>query len=261
MAHTFAVPYAIQQRLEEQRNGWSACRNLNLLLHHYVPREVITNERAGGKGEWLMELAKRSRSQSSPLFDRDVHEAWLRRWKRLADNHQAIQFKARCAWRMVVGLGGRSPVETDLLVHPIYGIPYVPGSALKGLVRAYAHLEDLDDDESILGTQEQGGVVIFFDAVPDRPLLLDVDIMNPHYPKYYRDTQDTVPPSDDQDPNPVHFLAVAAPSVFHFAVAPRLTDGTSREKVEKAAMWLKEALRDYGIGAKTNAGYGRFDVP
>jgi len=40
-------------------------------------------------------------------------------------------------WRLVVGLGSGSVYETSLTLHHIYGIPYIPGSALKGITRSY----------------------------------------------------------------------------------------------------------------------------
>lgn len=284
MPYTFDVPYATQVQLQ-QRNGWATCRNLSLLLHHYVPHEIIVraviDDRSGkksAKSQWLAELAARSRSTSQPLFDPDLHSAWVRRWIKLADAHRAIRFRAKCSWRMVVGLGEQSLAETDLLVHPIYGLPYVPGSALKGLTRAYMQFEGGGDDGDaisnnsttgepsslmtrIFGTQQESGAVIFFDAIPanTEPLQLDVDVMNPHYPDYYRDSTGKHPPSDDQKPIPVHFLTVGR-ATFHFAVAPG-DRSTTQDDAHLAATWLKQALRDYGVGAKTNAGYGRFVMP
>ena len=38
-------------------------------------------------------------------------------------------------WRMIVGMGNPNPLETSLTLHKQYGIPLVPGSAVKGLTR------------------------------------------------------------------------------------------------------------------------------
>lgn len=40
-------------------------------------------------------------------------------------------------WRLIVGLGNESVYETSMTLHHIYGIPYIPGSAVKGVVRSY----------------------------------------------------------------------------------------------------------------------------
>ncbi len=47
-------------------------------------------------------------------------------------------FEMKNDYRMVVGLGGAHVLETNMLLHHIYGIPYIPGSALKGLAKATA---------------------------------------------------------------------------------------------------------------------------
>lgn len=51
--------------------------------------------------------------------------------------------------RLIVGLGSTSVLETSIRLHHIYGVPYIPSSALKGLLRAYKmwELSDWDDIE------------------------------------------------------------------------------------------------------------------
>lgn len=101
------------------------------------------------------------------------------------------------------------------------------------------------------GTTAGAGKVIFFDAVPADPakLVLDLDVMNPHYSLYYQGGH--TPPADYLDPVPVFFLAIAPGSEFLFAVASR-----DSSLAETAHMWLQAALREMGVGAKTAAGYG-----
>ncbi len=122
---------------------------------------------------------------------------------------EAALFTGEADWRIVVGLGGESVLETDITLHHLYGIPFIPGSALKGLTRAYAAMEepayfvvdakdegklkpslkeetDHEDIKEMFGTQEHAGTVIFFDAMPENGAnTFVVDIMNPHYPDYY----------------------------------------------------------------------------
>ena len=47
-------------------------------------------------------------------------------------------YKMKNDYRIVIGLGGAHVLETNMLLHHIYGIPYIPGSALKGLAKAAA---------------------------------------------------------------------------------------------------------------------------
>ena len=48
-------------------------------------------------------------------------------------------------WRMVVGLGTNHPYEVSMKLHHIYGVPIIPGSALKGVARDMALLKILEN--------------------------------------------------------------------------------------------------------------------
>lgn len=164
-------------------------------------------------------------------------------------------------WRMVIGLGASHPQETSMTLHHIYGIPYIPGSAVKGVTRHWVILSKFENKENeaeenlefqrIFGTQDKKGEVIFFDAYPVGEIKLKIDIMNPHYPDYYGKDK---PPADWQNPNPIKFLTVEK-TKFRFYLASK-----DNELLQKAEECLKEALKESGIGAKTSLGYGVFDV-
>lgn len=62
-----------------------------------------------------------------------------------ADNQQSGRsalkpFKVTTQGRMVTGLGNASPLETGITLHHTYGVPYLKGSSLKGLVAHYCDL-------------------------------------------------------------------------------------------------------------------------
>ena len=40
-------------------------------------------------------------------------------------------------WRFVLGLGGESVYETSMTLHHIYGIPFLPSSSIKGVLRGW----------------------------------------------------------------------------------------------------------------------------
>src|SRR5205823_13427487 len=154
--------------------------------------------------------------ESGSYIDTRLTESVYRRWLNTTIAERAQHFSAITDWRMVVGLGGETVLETDLTLHHLYGIPFIPGSALKGLTRAYVTGEvypskDIDHDNAIVrrifGTQKEAGTVIFFDAMPiEGKAAFELDIMNSHYPNYYGEKK---LPTNDQNPNPVTFLAVA----------------------------------------------------
>lgn len=170
-------------------------------------------------------------------------------------NGKAVVFKTAAPF--VTGLGRSNPVENGFVWHHTLGVPYLPGSSVKGMVRAWARLwKKVNNDEigRIFGPESAGSVgsVVFLDALPVRPVELKAEIMTPHYGPYYQGGE---PPADWHRPVPIPFLAVAEGQEFLFGVIPR--KGASQD-CEKVIGWLVEALEVTGAGAKTSSGYGRF---
>ena len=113
-----------------------------------------------------------------------------------------------------------------------------------------------EDFRIIFGTTAVAGRAVFFDAIPKDKPTLDLDVMNPHFPKYYSGEE---PPTDWQSPIPVYFLAVAPQTEFRFAVGWRGALDAEGKRLRNLAMeWLKRRLTELGAGAKTSAGYGYF---
>ena len=46
-------------------------------------------------------------------------------------------FDSETDWRLAIGLGQASVFETSITLHHIYGIPYIPASAVKGILRSW----------------------------------------------------------------------------------------------------------------------------
>jgi CRISPR type III-B/RAMP module RAMP protein Cmr6 len=237
------------------------CNNLRLLLDKYPPAEVIDKDEAidkkkDTKGAWLRSIL------TNHINNTELAMAAYHRWYSYTSALKALHFSEEIDWRMVVGLGGDTILETDLTLQHLYGIPFIPGSALKGLTQAYAITEDKDlyiegsKGNRIFGTQDQAGTVLFFDAIPkDGQATFVLDIMNPHYPRYYQKGE---PPTNDQNPVPIPFLTVANTS-FMFALALRNSSKKEyKDDVSTAYKWLRLALEKYGVGGKTSAGYGYF---
>ncbi len=57
----------------------------------------------------------------------------IERQNQIADD----TFELTTQTRLVVGLGSGSVLETSIKLHHIYGVPYIPASAIKGVLRAY----------------------------------------------------------------------------------------------------------------------------
>lgn len=185
---------------------------------------------------------------------------------------------------LIVGLGSENVLETGLRLHQTYGVPLIPGSALKGLCSHYCdqvfgqrHLgNDAATDNKrfrkgwkedgheyhklIFGETEEGGVITFHDAWITPPSLKDralrLDVMTPHHPKWQTNN---APPTDFDSPIPVTFLSVAGTFVVRLSWSgPRDTAPEQAFKWTQLAMAiLKEALAESGVGGKTSSGYGR----
>jgi CRISPR-associated protein Cmr6 len=247
------------------------CKNLGLLLDKFAPWEEREGEwnlwmettarrpwvsGSAAKGVWLRDSQGNAVSPTlrpSSHFDANFMKQVIARWTEMVRTQGAALLNMEVDYRLVVGFGAEHALETNLCLHRIYGFPIISGSAVKGVTRAWAMLgENLPEDNDlfirIFGTTERQGQVIFFDAYPTEVPKLQLDILNPHYSRYYQGRE---PPADYLTPVPTYFLTVAKPSSFQFAVASR-----DSALANKAQEWLKNALMELGIGGKTAGGYG-----
>lgn len=188
----------------------------------------------------------------------------------LSKNYKIIQLKAKVADKIVIGIGGQSVFENDITLHYTYGVPYIPGQAIKGALRNYIYNEYIkgkSKDESvlensilldILGGNDKQGKVIFFDAFPITEVAVDCDVITAHHNNYYND--ENSPPRDDDKVNPVKFLVAKESSSaglkFNIYIAVDKYIGTKSNIIETR---LKNTLMFNGVGGKTSVGYGFFD--
>jgi CRISPR-associated protein Cmr6 len=178
------------------------------------------------------------------------------------------------------GLGWEHPNENGFAFLQPYGLPYLAGSGVKGVVRNAAQqlakeetrenhgwndnvIEALFGLEPSHGSDKAAqGALRFFDVIPEiAGNTLEVDIMNPHYGRYY---QGKSTPHDAGSPIPIFFLVVPPGSKFTFVVdCPR-----ERSLPAELAVRWRELLRasfehafDWlGFGAKTAVGYGAMSL-
>lgn len=272
----------------ESKNKYE--KNINLLFSKFIPETSIKNEEKENKEKYLQFIINEFKNLKNNLnnfnFIKERNEELINKLK--DSGFKVISFHAICQWRLIIGLGASHPQETSMTLHHIYGIPYIPGSAIKGITKHWIvlkladhiannesfedviekvskALEDGDDSYSnlsldgiefkdlvkIFGTQRQIGQVIFMDAYPVDSIELEIDIMNVHYPDYYSGKE---APTDYQKPRPIKFLTLKK-AKFQFHLLSK--DINLLKYTEK---FLKEALKEHGIGAKTSLGYGIFDI-
>lgn len=248
------------------------------------------------------------------------------RRQRLAFGQDALTLYAQLQSRLMVNMAG-GVMENAGLCLDRFGLPYIPGSAVKGCARRMAIQQLLETEgpeakaellakialvfgwgeadwtdekrngsfksdfayavgqelwavvsahakEKLPETSHFAGVVSFLPAwVVDvdkaslplpapAPGKLEMDIVTCHHPDYYAKKTErgalVMPVAlDTEEPNPVKFPAVAAGHVFVFPLVPMRQ--CNPDLLSTARQWLAHGLSQFGLGAKTAAGYGWFD--
>jgi CRISPR-associated protein Cmr6 len=200
-----------------------ACQAINAEARQTLARQVLAR-----RHRWLAPLERDGRARRLRLVARTDAVLWL---------------------------ASPSPLEVGLALHHVYGFPILPGSALKGLALRVARARGVEAIDRRYGTTDRAGAVAFLDGLPVERWSVGLDVMTPHFGKWYRDGR---APDDTESPVPVNFLSIARDSAFEVALVARHPEG-SRE-LEAAASDLEQGLDDLGLGAKTAAGYGVFAV-
>lgn len=192
----------------------------------------------------------------------EVYRNALNRWKKETETAaQCICFSKEVNGRLFLGLGESSVLETWVNLHRIYGVPFIPGTGLKGLASAFANQCGLDDTvKGVLFGREgsrpedfESGYLVFHDAWWEprdnatQPLVRE--IITPHHQDYYA-FEGGKPATDFDSPMPSPHLAVHG--FFYFVV--ECPGGWAKT----GAAVLQKALEELGAGAATRGGYGHF---
>jgi CRISPR-associated protein Cmr6 len=190
----------------------------------------------------------------------EAYRVFFNRWQQSLEQAGTVTRKAQAQGRLIIGLGDESVLETSITLHRTYGVPRIPGNALKGLAARYARNrlgeqtwgEKSEAYKTLFGTTTEAGYVTFFDALyipdsakQDRPLALDV--ITVHHPEYYRG--EDLPPADWDNPTPIPFLSATGSYLIALHGVGNWVEATFKI--------LELALEEEGIGAKTSSGYGR----
>lgn len=196
------------------------------------------------------------------------------RQQALTDHHgtNVLTIKTQSTAPFATGLGNEHPIENGFAFLTPYGLPYLAGSGVKGILRRA--MQELRDDheagftddaiDALFGPEQvnqpedaKRGALDFWDVFP-KPFAdkLVVEIMTPHFGSYY---QGKSTPHDSGSPIPVSFLAVPAKSDFDFYVVcqparlPASLQSNWRDLLQTA---FAHAFEWVGFGAKTSVGYG-----
>lgn len=177
----------------------------------------------------------------------------------------------------MTGTGMEHPLENGFAFLAPYGLPYLPGSGVKGVLRRTAeYLRDLEFGESdcgwnqpaidiLFGPEPVGdedghrGALVFWDVyIQPKDYKLGMDILTPHYTEYYKGE---TTPHDSGQPVPVPFLVVPPEAKFQFHIqcnTEYIVDENIKKNWRNLVKGLLEHCFDWlGFGAKTASGYGQ----
>ena len=186
------------------------------------------------------------------------------RWKKATSDHQRFrQVTLALESRLFIGLAGGGALETGCAISHSYGMPYIPGSSVKGVVSACARERLGEEGETacreLFGSEPNSqhpaglaGLIGFHDAwwapgSTEHPFVQEV--VTSHHMDYYGSEGEKSATDFD---SPVPNAQVAAQGAFLFVMEGPCAWLTLAKDI------LTDALSARGIGAKTRAGYGFF---
>jgi CRISPR-associated protein Cmr6 len=252
-------------------------------------REPKNQERYLGEARLAESLANISWN------DKEIAELRARHTQRFVAIFRAA-FKERAAitigqleGRLAINLAESLIQNAGISLDRLFGLPFIPGSAVKGVSR-HAALEELreapaerkralfDLFRSIFGTadtdfkngdlrpyrsllgaleENQKGAIAWLPAYPINRARIVVDLTNVHYPDYYKSGRIEDLAKERPKPNP--FPAVEIGAQFAFCL---VLNGINEDRalLTQAERWLNMALTVRGLGAKTACGYGWFSL-
>jgi CRISPR type III-B/RAMP module RAMP protein Cmr6 len=240
-------------------------QHAGLILQRYLDKDVTCEAGSLEAERAVLQTAMRA------VMNDDVRGLYRAAFDRWSHSLPSVPPSAdlTTAGRLVIGLASESVLPAGIRLHHTYGMPLIPGSALKGLAAHYCHDVWGPAEEKfrsggvfhqlLFGTSEDGGCITFNDAwlTPDSQQPLVLDVTTPHHPHWL---DGLVPPTDFDSPTPL--LGLSVTGCFRVAVSwcgPAGEEG--KAWAELAHNLVCDALGDWGIGGKTASGYGRMLRP
>jgi CRISPR type III-B/RAMP module RAMP protein Cmr6 len=216
---------------------------------------------------------------------------------RRAYGERASIIVGRVEGRLAINLADSLIQNAGICLDRLFGLPFIPGSAVKGVCRSVALEElkqansenrkpifdafrrvfgtaDTDFKDGELGpfrnlladqTENQKGAIAFLPAYPVNEAKIVVDLTTVHYPLYYGgDRKRNILAGQteslaEEKPQPNPFPAVEVGAQFAFCLVLNGID-PDLTLLKRVVSWLETAITVRGLGAKTAAGYGWFSL-
>ncbi len=214
-----------------------------------------------------------------PLESAKAYRQSFAHWKRAVESRGDCEiFEIEAQTRVLLGTGNASVFEFGFNLSYPWGVPYIAGTSLKGLLSSYLarhggnawwknseKLSVKSDAQVELfgGTREETvnnpksyvGSLVFHDAklaawtARGKGDWFDMDIITSHHALYYGEKR---LPDATENPIPIKIAALCPGLRFLVVIQGPEAHRKFARKI------LLEALLEEGIGSKTSVGYGRF---
>ncbi len=257
----------------------SGCRNLALRVAKLNRR---IDDWTGKEHEAKDEALRFMESFKFPSDSASAYKKAFERWKKAVESRgDAEIFEIEAVTRVLLGTGNASVFEFGFNLSYPWGVPYVSGSSLKGLLSSYMSRHCGPEWRRGVGTPVKSeaqvelfggvreaderkesfvGTLIFHDAWlaawPSKEEgrrstgdWFDADIITPHHFRYYGGNG---LPDGTENPVPIKMAVLRPGLVFLVCIQGPSPYRSLARKI------LLEALEKEGIGGKTAVGYGRF---
>ncbi len=180
-----------------------------------------------------------------------------------------VEVTAVTETRLLVGAG--LPLDNlGIFLEFPHGLPVIPGSSLKGFIRSYLRAELFQGskcfqeyEELLFGSSgEEGfsGSVVFVGGFPveSESGFFDLDVLAPHYSKYYRNRGSIGPDDFKDDVKPVRYVVVKPGVTYKFLLLFRDFQKLPSTLFCRFISEFQRALKEYGVGYGISKGYGVF---
>lgn len=180
---------------------------------------------------------------------------------------------------LLMGLGNLHDISIDgayklgFSFDYVNGLPYLPGSSLKGMLRSVFPGNNKENKEEfreyLVGILQNTGANILPNQIDtlEEHIFDHGDVFFGAYPvaeksveKNYIGTEYITPHKDRlKNPNPISFIKVKPNVCFRFSFV--LKDDDDEElhiTAEQKCKLFKDLILDFGVGAKSNVGFGKF---
>ncbi len=256
----------------------------NYLMHDF--RELTPGQRFGmffpvWSANWLKDDGAKTEALKKVTADfltfKPLVSSLIKRQESMATGRADVfTLPAVSTSPFMTGTGMEHPLENGFAFLQPYGMPYLPGSSIKGVLRRTAELLaagefngekhgwDTPAIEALFGPEPKQdedtsrGALLFWDVIIEpKDYKLGMDILTPHFGDYYFGKST---PHESGQPIPNPFLVVPPGAKFQFHIqcnVALIKDEQIRSNWCKLVQTALEHAFDWlGFGAKTAVGYG-----